>query len=133
MCLIFFPLVFDVGNFLQGGLIFEYLVLPLIFVGLLLFELWERSACYLSCWGGGFSALFNICTGLVICCQSSLSFLVHVCDCCNIQVSDSVHVVERCLVWLASWCLCSILRLFLRYVSQHVSYGCDRRRWSYRD
>ena len=75
MCSIFFPLVFEVGNFLQGGLIFEYLVLPLIFVGMLLFELWERSACYLSCWGGGFSALFNICTDLVICCQSSLSIL----------------------------------------------------------
>ena len=48
MCLIFFPFVFEVGNFLQGGLSSGYLVLPLIFVGLLLFELWERSAWYLS-------------------------------------------------------------------------------------
>ena len=46
-------------------------MLSLIFVGLLLFELWERSVFYLSCWGGGFFALFDICTDFVICCQSS--------------------------------------------------------------
>ena len=72
MCLFFLPLVFDVGNFCKVAWFFEFLVLSLIFVGMLLFELWERNACYLSCWGGGFSARFTICTDLVICCQLSL-------------------------------------------------------------
>ena len=41
----FLSFVFEVGNYLQGGLSSGYLVLPLIFVGSLLFELWERSGC----------------------------------------------------------------------------------------
>ena len=72
MCLFFLPLVFDVGNFCKVAWFFEFLVLSLIFVGMLLFELWERNACHLSCWGGGFSAQSTICTDLVVCCQLSL-------------------------------------------------------------
>ena len=70
--LVFLPLVFDVGNFRRMAWFFEFLVLSLIFVGMLLFELWERNACHLSCWGGGFSAQSTICTDLVVCCQLSL-------------------------------------------------------------
>ena len=70
MCLFFLPLVFDVGNFCKVAWFFEFLVLSLIFVGMLLFELWERNACHLSCWGGGFSVQSTICTDF--CCLLSV-------------------------------------------------------------